>query len=61
MATDLGTVAQNFGVQDGLQNWKNDMADYMDKKRNIQFEQPAYKKVTHEFVKAQDVIYNPIT
>jgi len=61
MATDLGTVAQTFGLQNGLQQWKNDMADYVDKKRNLQYEPPRYKKVTHEFIKHQDVIYNPVT
>lgn len=51
MATDVGSNhAARFN--DGLENWRNDMADYLDKKRNVQFEQPAYKKVTHEFIKA---------
>jgi hypothetical protein len=59
MATDIGSVGATF--VDGNAHWRSDVADYIDKKKNLQFVQPPYKKVTHEFMKAQDVIYNPIT
>ena len=36
------------------------MEDYNNKKKNLQFEPVPYKKVTHEFIKNQDAIYNPI-
>jgi hypothetical protein len=61
MATDIGTASASIGLANGQAQWQHDMADYLEKKRNLQFEMPAYKKVTHGHVKQQDVLYNPVT
>ena len=41
--------------------WKDEINEYAHKKKNIQFDPVPYKKVTHEFIKQQDAVYNPIT
>jgi len=35
--------------------------DYVEKKQNFQGVPDPYKKVTNAYIKAQDVVYNPIT
>lgn len=60
MATDISQLTQALGLKDGISMWKADMDDYLNKKKNLQFEPNPYKKVTHEFIKHQDTIYNPI-
>ena len=58
---NIGQIAEQVGLPDGLAAWKRDMADYVEKKRNFQGVAEPYKKVTQKFVKEQDVLYNPIT
>jgi len=57
----LSQLSQQVGVPDGLEAWKRDMEDYLDKKRNFQGVPVPNKKVTHKFIKEQDALYNPIT
>lgn len=47
--------------RDGYSDWANECNGYLTTKNNFQGTAPAYKKVTTEFLKAQDVLYNPIT
>ena len=54
-------TAKNYGLTDGYATWKTEMDDYIFKKSNFQGVPEPYKKVTNEFVKAQEVKYNPIT
>ena len=54
------TANQN-GLVDGYGTWKNEMVDYTYKKSNFQGVADPYKKVTTEFIKSQEVLYNPIT
>lgn len=61
MATEIGEASKQIGLQDGMKDWKRDIADYEDKKKHLQFQQPSYHKVTHEWMKAQECIYNPVT
>lgn len=56
--TDLN---RGFGLQDGYDQWKQDIAAYKKEKTEFQGVPPVYKKVTNAFVKAQDAVYNPIT
>jgi len=46
---------------DGYEAWKRDVNDYVEKKKNFQLQPEPYRKVTNEFVKRQEVEYNPIT
>jgi hypothetical protein len=45
----------------GYAQWNKEVNSYQETKQNFQGEAPVYKKVDHAFIKAQDVIYNPIT
>jgi hypothetical protein len=61
MITDMGETAKGAGLGDGYMQWKKDMDDYCRKKKEFQGVPEPYKKVTNEFIKKQDVMYNPIT
>lgn len=58
---EIADLSKTFGLQDGYAQWKADIQDYTEKKRNFQGEAPKYHKVTNAFIKKQDTIYNPIT
>ena len=58
---NIGELSAQNRVPDGYKEWRADVADYVDKKRNFQGQADPYVKVTHKFIKDHDVIYNPIT
>ena len=41
--------------------WKRDINEYTKLKKEFQGVAEPYKKVTQQYIKAQDVLYNPIT
>ena len=57
----ITNLSSTHRVPDGYNEWKADVADYQHKKKNFQGVAEPYKKVTHEFIKHSDTIYNPIT
>ena len=63
MLTDnnLAETGKQFGLQDGYNTWAQDMKNYTQAKKEFQGVPEPYKKVTTEFIKKQDVVYNPIT
>lgn len=63
MATNnaLADTNRAVGLTDGYDDWKHDVTTYHDTKKNFQGRAEPYKKVTTEFVKNQEVQYNPIT
>ena len=58
---NIGQLSSQAGVPDGYKEWRSDMNDYVEKKKNFQGTADPYVKVTHKFIKDHDVIYNPIT
>ena len=59
---NTNTNPNAHNLADGYGTWKADMDDYLFKKTNFTGgEMPKYHKITNEFVKAQEVLYNPIT
>ena len=64
MATNSNALVETnkqFGLQNGYNDWSNDIKNYQDQKRNYYAQPEPYKKVTSEHVKRQEVQYNPIT
>ena len=63
MATSnaLGDTNRAVGLQDGYNEWKRNITSYDETKKNFQGQAEPYRKVTSEFVKRQEVQYNPIT
>ena len=63
MATSnaLGDTNRAVGLQDGYSEWKRNITSYDETKKNFQGQAEPYRKVTSEFVKRQEVQYNPIT
>ena len=65
MITDSGNnlaeTSKQFGLDDGYNRWKKDMDEYTKSKKEFVGKPDPYKKVTNEFIKKQDVLYNPIT
>ena len=58
---DIGELSKKANLPDGYQEWRNDVNAYVEQKRNVQVKGDPYVKVTHQFIKEQDTIYNPIT
>ena len=58
---NLAETALANGLQDNYLAWRDEVHKYQDQKKNIQFVQEPYRKVTNEHIKRQEVQYNPIT
>lgn len=50
-------VAQHSAYE----QWKQDINEYTRLKKEFQGVAEPYKKVTQQYIKSQDVLYNPIT
>lgn len=54
-------ASQVQGMKDGYAEWARDVNAYTEAKKNFQGKAEPYRKVTNEWVKKQEVQYNPIT
>lgn len=57
----LHETIKAVGLEDGYDAWRREVIAYDEAKKNLQFVPEPYKKVTNEFIKRQEVQYNPIT
>ena len=61
MSNALAETNRAVGLTDGYAEWQKDVVNYASTKKNFQGQAEPYRKVTSEFVKKQEVQYNPIT
>ena len=57
----LEETNRNYGLANGYNEWASSVNQYATAKQNFQGQAEPYRKVTSEFVKKQEVQYNPIT
>ena len=57
----VAEMSKASGLQENYDAWRHDVQHYHESKKNLQFVQEPYRKVTNAHVKQQEVQYNPIT